>query len=174
MLLALVTAHRAQTFSLIELPNIDILDNKVEIRITKLIKTSAPGRPQPLLVLPFFREHPMLCAAKTLIIYLRQTEPLRGDIKSLFISFQRPHRAVGSETISRWIKCVSKSGIDVNQFSGHSSRHAATSKAFKKGVPLEIIRNTAGWTKSSEVFAKFYNKQIIESEHTFASAVLNL
>ncbi|KAL7299666.1 hypothetical protein TKK_0007425 [Trichogramma kaykai] len=58
MLLALGTAQRAQTLSLIKLSNITPVARGLEIRIPDIIKTSASERNQPLLQIPFFPEKP--------------------------------------------------------------------------------------------------------------------
>lgn len=172
MLLALTTAHRVQTFSLIKLGNIYFTSNSVEISISELIKTSAPGRHQPLLVLPFFKEKPELCAANTLQFYITFTKTLR-ETQTLFLALKKPHRAVTSQTLSRWIKnTLQKSGIDVSTFTAHSTRHASTSAAFSRGVNLDQIRQTAGWTKKSQIFARFYNRPITTDSHRFAYSVL--
>ena len=55
------------------------------------------------------------------------------------MSFTSPHSAVGSQTVSRWIRTVlSNAGIDA-QYTGPSTRAAATSMAADSGVPLEDI-----------------------------------
>lgn len=56
VLLALCTAHRVQTFSLIKLENISTNPNGIKIAITDIMKTSGPGRDRPVLFLPHFRE----------------------------------------------------------------------------------------------------------------------
>lgn len=53
-LFGLVTAHRLQTFSLIEINNIYVLKDKIQIKIPAQIKTSGPKRKQPVLNLPFY------------------------------------------------------------------------------------------------------------------------
>lgn len=55
LLLALATAQRLQTLSLIKLSNIKKSEVGYVISITDLIKTSRPGTKQPVLMLPFFR-----------------------------------------------------------------------------------------------------------------------
>lgn len=67
MLLALSTVHRMQTFSLIRIDNIAMLDSKIEIAIPDLVKTSKPGKLQPLLLLPFFKERKRLCTASAIL-----------------------------------------------------------------------------------------------------------
>ena len=65
---------------------------------------------------------------------------------------------------------MSQSGVDVNVFSAYSTRHAATSAAKRKGVNIDIIRKTAGWTKDSETFARFYDQQVVVEADQFAEA----
>ncbi|KAI8440715.1 hypothetical protein MSG28_009058 [Choristoneura fumiferana] len=78
---------------------------------------------------------------------------------------KRPHRDATAQSISRWIKQVlAKSGVDVSIFSAHSTRHAATSTAAAAGVSIDVIRKTAGWTATSQTFAKFYNRSIIDEK----------
>ena len=108
-----------------------------------------------------------------MLTYLEKTKDIRGLINKLFISFRRPHKEVGTQTISRWIKKVMcKSGIDVNIFSAYSTRHASTSAAKRSGVNIDQIRKTAGWSKDSETFARFYNRHVIAENMQFAEAIL--
>lgn len=174
-LLALCTAHRVQTFSLIKLENIIISDSGVKISITDAIKTSAPGRDQPVLFLPFFIENPSICPASVLKDYIFKTKNLRTEnAGKLLLTTKPPHRAATAQSISRWIKVVlSESGVDTHTFSAHSTRHAATSAARSAGLSIDTIRKTAGWTANSNVFAKFYNRPISNSEGEFARSVFN-
>lgn len=173
ILLALSTGQRAQTLSLIKISNIIFHANYVNINITDTIKTSGPGRAQPHLHLPFF-ERAEICPAKTLCDYIEYTKDIRGNEDHLLLTLNKPHKSVTSSTIGRWIKnvlCIS--GIDTTIFSGHSTRHASTSTAKLKGVSLDVIRKTAGWSSNSSTFAKFYNQPILETSGEFAQAVLN-
>lgn len=176
-LLALITAHRVQTFSKINIDNITISTSSISIKITELIKTSRVGCPQPVLVLPFFDEKPEICPGKTLQHYLSRTEPLRGNIRNLFIGLKRPHRGVSSQTLSRWIRStLCDSGVPAAAFSAHSTRHATTSLAHRLGVNLDVIRRTAGWSASSDTFFKFYNRPLhnVESNNrSFACTIMN-
>ncbi|XP_043276104.1 uncharacterized protein [Venturia canescens] len=175
MLLALSTAHRAQTLSCIEVDKIKRSPRGMEITITKLIKTSGPGKSQPVLVIPEFKERPELCVASAIRVYLEKTAKYRGTEKSLFLATKKPHKKVGAQTISRWIKRVMKeSGVDTEVFSAHSTRHASTSVAFTKGVSLDIIRATAGWSERSQVFARYYNRPVQARATVFASSVFSI
>lgn len=173
ILIALTTAQRVQTLALISINNIEIFDNEIQIKIPDHIKTSARNRCQPCLSIPFFRENPEICVASALQIYMKVTVALRQSKDTgLFITYRKPYHKASSQTISRWIKqTLAESGIDTTVFSAHSTRHASTSAASRNGINVEIIRQTAGWTESSEVFARFYNRPIVNSS-VFASAVI--
>lgn len=174
MLLALCTAHRVQTFAFIDINNISIFDNKIEIKIPDSIKTSRPSAFQPLLLLPFFHVKKSLCAASAILHYLKVTKDIRGENKKLFIATRKPFGPVKAQSLSRWIKdTLKQSGINTNEFTAHSTRHAATSTALQRGVDISTIRNTAGWSERSSVFAKFYNRPIVRDRSNFALTVLS-
>lgn len=173
-LLALATAHRAQTLSKITVDNIIRFENKIEIRIPQKIKTTGPNRLQPNLVLPYLKQNPALCVASTLSYYIENTQKTRDQTNVLLLTHKQPFRPATSQTISRWIKTVlNECGIDTNIFKSHSVRHAATSAAFRGGVNLDTIYKTAGWTERSSVFANFYNRPLSSDLCQFANSVLS-
>ena len=103
---------------------------------------------------------------------MHKTEQLRGQNKSLFISYVKPFAPVTSSTISRWIKTVmSSAGINVEKYKAHSVRSASSSKVNVACVPIEHILKVAGWS-NAKTFAQFYNKELEDSSKTFSSAVL--
>lgn len=174
MLMALVTAHRVQTLSLIEVQNIETSEKEIRIKVPARIKTSGPNRYQPLLILPFFQSKPKICAASTLNCYLNRTAALRqgGKLSRLFLTYKKPYKEATSQSISRWIRLVlDKSGINTSIFTAHSTRHASTSAAVNRGINIDTIRKTAGWTASSDVFAKFYNRPLMRLNN-FADAII--
>ena len=65
------------------------------------------------------------------------------------------------------------SGIDVLIFKSHSYRSASTSAADSKGVPVDVILQTAGWTNTI-TFTKFYKRDVGEEtpQRIFANSVL--
>lgn len=173
LLLALATGQRVQTLASIELDNIVKSENRLEIKITKKLKTSGKGKIQPTLLLPYYTPDENICPAGTLLVYLRKTEKLRNECKSLFITYQKPFHMATTQTIARWIKAMlKKSGLNTDQFTAHSTRHASTSAAARKGVSYDDIRLAAGWTKKSSTFANFYNRPVINVTD-FASTVLS-
>lgn len=177
VLLALSTAQRVQTLSVIRLSNIKVTNTGIEIVIDDLIKTSAAGRPQPHLEIPFFNNNRQICPAHTLISYLEKTKLLRqsANTERLILTTKKPNHNATTSTISRWIKqTLYESGVDTNIYSAHSVRHAATSAADRRGVPIDIIRKTAGWTGNSLVFGKFYNRPIgTNNDYVFSHAIID-
>lgn len=174
-ILALVTAHRSQTLSLIRLGNIHKCDQRFIINITDQIKTSAVNRSQPTLYLPYFNERPSICPARVLECYLTLSAKKRSDdCDLLLISYKKPFKRVCSQTVSRWIKAtLAECGIDTSIFKAHSTRHAATSAANRLGVSIDLIKRTAGWSGSSQTFAKFYNREVtVDSKEAFARSFL--
>ena len=73
-LLALITAQRVQTLSKITLSNIISLNDKIQIKIPDILKTSARNKPQPCLLIPWFKENPAICVASTLQRYMEVTK----------------------------------------------------------------------------------------------------
>jgi len=111
------------------------------IKVPDRLKTSVPDRFQPLLSFSRFNERANLCIVNLLEHYLLRTVELRSkDSDSLFISFKSPHKPVGVQTIGRWIhETLIDYGVD-NSFTAHSTRHASTSFAAKKGISKRILR----------------------------------
>lgn len=173
-LLAVVTAHRVQTLSKISVLNVIINPDQIIIKIPELIKTSKLGNHQPTLYLPYFEDRIAICPANTLISYIHRSKEFRKS-EQLFIGVRKPHNRVTSQTISRWIKTTLKdSGIDVSIFSAHSTRHAATSKAYRQGVSIDLIYKTAGWTGNSSTFARHYNRTITYNNNDYMALARSL
>ncbi len=156
-LCALTTGQRAQTLSLFDVRNMTVVNKQVTILITELIKTSKLGKARPVIILSAYPHDKTICVVRTLLEYLRRTKTFRNSQTKLFLSYAAPHKEIGAQTVSRWLKlCLTEAGIDV-MFKSHSFRAASTSAAARKGVPIDFILQTAGWTNSS-TFAKFYNR----------------
>ncbi|XP_023310884.1 uncharacterized protein LOC111691783 [Anoplophora glabripennis] len=172
-LLALATGHRIQTLYLIKVDNIIFDGEGVCIYITDQVKNSKNNAPQPFFKVPYFTGKPNLCVVSTLISYLEKTSEWRPQSEDyLFITAKDPYKRASKDTISRWIKqTLNAAGINTQIFSAYSTRHASTSAAARNGVSWDVIRKTAGWTKTSKVFAKFYNRPVVE-DNNFAKSVL--
>ena len=171
MLIALTTGQGCQTLTFLDISEqyMQKNDKCFNFALTGHLKQDKPGQVFGNVCL---YKYPVreLCVYETLSYYISTTEKLRNSTK-LLVSFIKPHRAVTSPTIGRWIKNVlGQAGIDTERFSGHSTRCASTSKA-RLSVSTDVILATAGWTKES-TFRKFYNKPIAVSNQ-MSLAVLN-
>ena len=134
-------------------------------QITKLLKTSRPGKHFNHLVLQAYPADEQLCIFKTIHGYLGKTKPLRGKHTQLLISYQKPHKPVSTNTIARWLKTVlEKAGIDSNIFHAHSTRAASTSAAKTAKLSVSTIMDAAGWTNAL-TFSKFYDKPVISESN---------
>ena len=92
-------------------------------------------------------------------LYLEKCSNIRGDINELWITTTLPTRPASRDTIGNWIKHVLKD-VGPYQFSPHSLRAAATSKA-AKSLTVDKVLAAGGWSNDS-VFRKFYNLPIKE------------
>ena len=169
-LLALLAGQRHQTLSCLNVINMSFTEDAVKFRITEVLKHTRPGHHIPELVFPAYDIDERLCPVKYIIQYLKVTRDLRMKEKALLVSYIKPHKAVTTGSISRWIKTIMiRAGIDLSIFSPYSTRAAATSKACGE-VQLGTILRTAGWS-NEKTFARFYKKPIVD-QGAFAKAVL--
>lgn len=173
-LLALITAERLQTISLIRLSNMIESSTGLSIIISDPIKTSRLGQIQPTLHIPKFKENTSLCVFSTIKEYIERTRPVRkSECDYLFLTIKKPHDKASKDTLGRWVKqMLFDAGLDTKQFKPHSTRHASASAALRKGISVDLICKTAGWSQES-TFARFYNRPL-RSDHTFAKSILDI
>ena len=120
---------------------------------------SSQGKHLELIELTAFEPDINLCVVTHLNQYLVKTELLRGSTSQLLISYVKPHKAVSNTSIGKWCKSVLKdAGIDVNEFTSHTGRHAATSYA----SPCKTFSKQASWS-NAQTFAKHYHKPIVRN-----------
>jgi integrase len=161
-LLALLSGQRIQTIQGLNINCMVFTHDGCEIFIDKVLKTSKPGNHKSFLSFKSY-SNINLCIVSHLKRYTQKTEHLRNNEENVFISYQKPHKLVSTDTIARWIKNILKmSNIDIKSFGAHSTRAASMSKAATIGVPVDEILCAAGWT-NAETFAKFYNKPIVSN-----------
>ena len=131
------------------------------VNVREKLKHTRPGRHQDqteLIRIPFTQDT-RLCVVQCLKSYINRTKEFRVTSLNLFLSYIKPFKPVGKETIARWIKSVLKvSGLD--KFPAHSCCSASTSRNQLAGLSLSNIMRSAGWSNAS-TFAKHYNKPII-------------
>ena len=163
MLVVLLSGQRCQTVHAFTLSGMKQLDNQITFEINTLLKTSKPGKHLKPLVFKAYPVDKLLCVVTCLKQYLLKTSVVRDGNNELWLSFNKPHKPVSTDTIARWIKTVmGKAGIDTSCYGAHSTRAASTSAASSTKLPIDIIMKAAGWS-SETTFQRFYNKPIEHS-----------
>ena len=136
-----------------------------------LAKQSRQGRSIVEFFFPLFPDNPALCPVKAIRAYLDRTESLRGTEVKMFLSYIKPHKAITSSTIARWLKSMlEQAGVNPDIFGAHSTRGASASAAARGGITTEDILKAANWSSES-VFQKFYHREI--DKGAYGRAVIN-
>ena len=163
-LLAILSGQRVQTICNILISNIVFEEDKCIIFFTNLLKHTRKGfQQEPITLLKFTNLN--LCVVNLIKVYLEKTKTIRNGTDKLLLSFQKPHKAISTETLSRWLKLIiSLSGIDIKSknIKAHSTRSQATSIAAWTGMSVTTIMKAAGWSRQT-TFTKFYKKRITEN-----------
>ena len=161
MLTILAGGQRCQTIHAINTLHITITHGQCNIPLYTTLKQTRPGKHLKPLKFKVYSADPKLCVVTHLTLYLKMTKKFRTD-ESLFISYQKPYKAVSKDTISRWCReMMANSGIDTNLYVTHSSRAAAASFAKQKGVSLKDICEACGWSQE-RTFANHYDREIVQ------------
>ena len=144
MSLCLVSGgQRMQTIHLIIFKDITYVGEQVFIPIMQKIKQSKPRNPICPLSFKTYPKDTKLCVVAHLKRYIELKQDLRSSDK-LFISYMKPHQAINNDIISRWCKTVMELRcIDIQKYSTHSTRSAASLKAKSIGTLLKSIAECA-------------------------------
>ena len=128
MMMVLLSGQRRQMPHTLSIDCMQLSADKHLFFIKSLLKTSRPGKHLACIEFQAYLREVSLCIVKHLQQYLKRTDILRGDVKELLVSYNKPHKAVSPDTVSRWIKStLVGAGIDTSKYSAHSTRSASTS-----------------------------------------------
>ena len=171
-LIALISGQRSQTIHSLDLNHMEMTKIYAKFHIQDLLKhNSQYNKMTNIVTLPAYPDNKKLCAVTYLKQYIERTKTFRNQESKLFLSTQAPHKAVSTNTISRWIKLtLTKSGINTDIYKAHSTRAASTSAAASI-LDINQILKAASWTKA-ETFGRFYNKPIEDESTKFGLTVL--
>lgn len=162
MLLALTSAGRASDLHLLHLSHMVDLGEEIRFYLAGLPKTRRMSNPKvTTLVFKGFEENQKLCVIMCLRTYINRSRSWRisADQQALLLSYVNPHNQVATSTISGWLmKGLELAGINTEEFKGHSTRSASTSKAAALGFSASEILSWANWRNVS-TFNKFYNRK---------------
>ena len=124
-LLAITRPSRSADLSQLDTSRMRSGVNGVSFIPSTLAKQSRQDKPIESFFFPSFPQNPTLCPVRTLSVYLDKTNQVQGSETKLFLSFIKPHKAVTSSTIARWLRTIlEQAGIDTEIFSAHSTRGA--------------------------------------------------
>ena len=172
MLMALLSAQRAQTLHLLKMKYMSKSRNAFVFLIVDVVKQGRPGYKPPVMEFKAFPPDRRLCIYTVMKEYLLRRKYKLCTEVNLLVSHYGKHKAVCTATISRWIRTVmSRAGVDTDMFKAHSTRAAVASKAKAAHVPIKDIMDKAGWSRES-TFAKFYDKKV--ERDRFAETILKL
>ena len=140
--------------------------------VSDLLKTTKPGKECTKLEFLSFDEDPRICVVKYLAEYLERTKNMRHDHHKLLVSYQKPHRPVSKDTVSRWLKMELKlAGKDTSTFSAHSTRAASTSAAKPRNShlpPSWLVLVGHLKTPSQNITTKQFPNQQITLENSYS------
>ena len=114
------------------------------------------------------------CSVRALKYYIARTQPMRGDVKQLFITTIQPHRPASVTTMARWISEAIVSPVTDNRGSksqAHETRSVSTSWAHLLGVSIPDIMEAACW-KNPTTFTSCYLKDVVQAEGLVGRKVL--
>ena len=107
MLLALTSGQRCQTLAALDIANMKKTERYYLFGLEEHTKQNRPGSMFSNFCVRRYG-HDNLCPYQALETYLERTSVLRGATTTkLFLSYVRPHKAVGNHTIGRWMKVES-------------------------------------------------------------------
>jgi len=168
-LMAIASASRASEICYLDIRYLVKGKDSYEFHFVKLTKSWRRGKPRPKICFHFLTEEPALCICKTIDQYLTRSKGWRSDQDTqLLLSHRNPHDPVAVGTVSRWLmELLDLAGINTDTFSGHSTRHASTSKAKAVGIPLKEIVKKGQWSSDS-MFRSRYCQEVKVTEKSRA------
>nr|CAH7751963.1 unnamed protein product [Callosobruchus chinensis] len=124
-------------------------DDKILKRFWKGVYNIRPPKPKyqstwdPQPVLSF-----CLATNSGLEFYVKKTKSYRCTNCYLILTHKKPIHKATTQTISRWLKDIlKKERINTEIFCGHSTRHAATSAAFRSGINIDTFETALAGQK---------------------------
>ena len=91
-----------------------------------------------------------------------QVSEIRGDKKTFFISYVKPHKSVTAKTLARWMKAVlSDAGVDPKLWAPHAVRSAySTHHSTVRNLDLGQICHLEDWSLASKTYLRFYQRYV--------------
>ena len=137
-----------------------------------LSKQDRPGHSCKKILVPCFRKNSKVDPKRAVESYLKKTAVLRqnsgSEVNQLFISINKPHKAVSKQTVSSWIVGVIKLAYEDSEMNvkAHSTRAIGPSWALFNGASITSILEAADWS-SDTTFKKFYYRELESQDWEF-------
>ena len=177
ILMALVEASRSSELAALDLRFRVYSPEGVSFTLPTLTKKRKAGAPPRKLFFGGFPPDSKLCVIHCLREYearsarFRENDQGPNSSDRLFRSYVKPHKAVSSQRVAKWIKLILKeAGVDTGIFSAHSTRGASATAAARQGVSTAQILEVADWSTEG-TFRKFYYRP--SNDPSFAHGVLS-
>ena len=175
MLLAIAAPKRVSEIARLDKNFMQIIPNGIKFYLPGLSKTQKDCKSREIFYANY-QQNQKLCVVDCFLEYCERTKSFRDPDNSndpLLRTIIKPHKGVTANTVSNWIKDVmSHAGIDTTRFKAHSTRSAATSKAFRNGTPIDDVLMMADWSHAGTFF-RFYCRSANESSG-FSKTVLDI
>ncbi|KAG2216168.1 hypothetical protein INT45_000336 [Circinella minor] len=66
---------------------------------------------------------------------------------------------INEDTVANIVKKImQEAGIDMTRYTPHSIRSATSTFAVQEGVPIDIVKEHANWSKKAQTFERYYYK----------------
>ena len=156
-LMALANADRCADLAALDRDYLKWTPSGVQFTVVQLTKTHTTGPPR-IVHYSSLPEDPEACPVVDLRLNIKRSMDLTAQLdfpKPVFVTTRKPFRRASPGMLGCWIKDNLKTvGIDIGQFTAHSTRSASISYTLSKGVPINSILKVANWSSKS-TFEKF-------------------
>ena len=160
ILLLLLGGQRINTIFWFHIDELIINDISATFAPSHVLKHSRDHRRQDIFE---YRSYPdkTLCAIDCLQTYIKRRQGRAPeDMKKLFITIKKPYKEASTDTLRRWVKTLFNI-TGIFDFSPHSCRSAASSKASVIGVNIDNILKKGCWS-NIRTFHNYYEKEILD------------
>ena len=137
-LLLLLGGQRMNIVYFFTVDKMTVTDIVVTFSPNHVLKHSKPGKLDSFHYKAYHNKK--LCAADCLKEYLKRlSTKVQTDTKALFITYDKPFRAAAIDSMRRWAKDIFIETSILKEYTSHTCRSAATSRASQLNVDIAKI-----------------------------------
>lgn len=103
MLLALTSSARVHELIALNRGNVIMKQDSWTFLLSSHVKNSRPNHPGRKISFLAYTDDPRICVVQYLREYVKRTADIRQNEQQLLVSYKAPHKAIGSQTLSRWL-----------------------------------------------------------------------